>query len=322
MASSADQSPSAFIKSQTSPFVLGAPSTAHVELSLKSNATGERADSIGRPADAREVLKVLKREDEEQDFRPRHGALLKSRGLSLQSQLSQSTEEEALVQKSTLLSTAKRKYSSPSSSAASSSYSTAHSSRSSEQYNGDMYVNDNLTQQSLQSLHAVLNIPSSRSVQSTDRPGSPDSGYGNTPENAAAIKLGLLSPNSRSRSCSSEASSTADNGDRRASPGSGHWSGHESALGLVAEEEAAGGTSRHIPIEDQQQLYHHAGDDILLHMPSRTARMATHPPRRSSQPLIEERPAAATAPNGSRKRGTWRKGRLRTHTGSKGEEKG
>ena len=181
---------------------------------------------------------------------------------------------------------------------------------------------DNLTQQSLQSLHAVLNIPSSRSVQSTDRPGSPDSGYGNTPENAAAIKLGLLSPNSRSRSCSSEASSTADNGDRRASPGSGHWSGHESALGLVAEEEAAGGTSRHIPIEDQQQLYHHAGDDILLHMPSRTARMATHPPRRSSQPLIEERPAAATAPNGSRKRGTWRKGRLRTHTGSKGEEKG
>ena len=153
MASSADQSPSAFIKSQTSPFVLGAPSTAHVELSLKSNATGERADSIGRPADAREVLKVLKREDEEQDFRPRHGALLKSRGLSLQSQLSQSTEEEALVQKSTLLSTAKRKYSSPSSSAASSSYSTAHSSRSSEQYNGDMYVNG-------QSHSAILTVSS------------------------------------------------------------------------------------------------------------------------------------------------------------------
>ena len=310
--------------------MLGAPSTAHVQLSLNNNATGERADSMGRPVDAREVLEVLKREDkEEQDYRPRRGALLRSRGLSLQH--SQSTEEEALVQKSTLLSTVKRKSSSPSSSAASSSYSTAHSSRSSGQYNGDMYVNDNLSQQSLQSLHAVLNIPTSRSAQPTDRPGSPDSGYGNTPENAAAIKLGLLSPNSRSRSCSSEASSTADNGDRRASPGSGHWSGHESALGLVAEEAAAGGrdtephtnlTSHHlsdIPIEDQQQLYHNAGDDILLHMPSRTGRMATHPPRRSSQPLIEDRSAATTAPQASRKRGTWRKGRLRTHTGSRGE---
>lgn len=63
---------------------------------------------------------------------------------------------------------------------------------------------------------------------------SPDSGYGNTPDTG----LHTLSPNSRSRSVSSETSGTMEDVSmRRTSPSSGLWSGHESTLEYVMEEE-------------------------------------------------------------------------------------
>ena len=71
-------------------------------------------------------------------------------------------------------------------------------------------------------------------------PGSPDSGYGNTPD--GVIKASLISPSSRSRSSSTETTTTSSddsNSTRRTLASSGIpsslWSGHESTLELLAE---------------------------------------------------------------------------------------
>ena len=73
-------------------------------------------------------------------------------------------------------------------------------------------------------------------------PGSPDSGYGNTPE--VGFRPNLTFPSSRSRSSSSETNATSndDTTSTRRTPNSSGvpsslWSGHESTLEFVTEEE-------------------------------------------------------------------------------------
>ena len=81
---------------------------------------------------------------------------------------------------------------------------------------------------------------------SVDVASSPDSGYANTPDTG----LHMLSPNSRSRSVSSENSSTVEDAPaRRISPSSGLWSGHESTLEYVMEE----GTFREESKEEREE---------------------------------------------------------------------
>ena len=85
--------------------------------------------------------------------------------------------------------------------------------------------------------------PSLHSVQMRrEGPSSPDSGYGNTPE--SVMRTNLLSPSSRSGSSSSETTTTSsdDTGSFRRTPTSSGvpsslWSGHESTLEFVAEDE-------------------------------------------------------------------------------------
>lgn len=363
--SSTDHSTQSFTSSPLNSFLVGRPQTPSVQLSALGSTAGETAESAVRPGEAREVLENLKREDEEEQsgYRARRGALLlsDSKHSSLQPKSDQTADERRLLQKGIVFprldnSSQVMPSSSSSTFTSSSSFST---NRSKDQYNGDMYVNDNITHQSLLSLNAVLSIPTDRSHRLSDRAGSPDSGYGNTPENA--LKLGLLSPNSRSRSCSSEAScTTADSSDRRTSPGSGHWSGHESALGLVAEEESrvssdvdrsreanshkdiasAGDGTEQLPLllnsqhtshsntdpspDDRHQIYH-SEDDILLHMPSRTGRTSytlpqQYQPRPQPHPPSEQARSTTTSSSSTSKRkGTWRKNRNRTVSSGRGE---
>ena len=100
---------------------------------------------------------------------------------------------------------------------------------------------DNLAQESILSLRSVLHMPTDPSLLKLDASSSPDSGYGNTPD--IGIKLSTLSPNSRSRSSSSETTATSSDdtiSNRRTPMSSGVpsslWSGHESVLEFVAEE--------------------------------------------------------------------------------------
>lgn len=98
-----------------------------------------------------------------------------------------------------------------------------------------MYFGDTLAQESIISLNALLNIPMS-SPLSNDYSGSPDSGYGNTPD--PAIKLSTLA---RNRTSSSETTTSVDSTFTcRTNPSSGVpssiWSVNESALELVEEE--------------------------------------------------------------------------------------
>lgn len=98
-----------------------------------------------------------------------------------------------------------------------------------------MYFGDTLAQESIMSLNALLNIPMN-SPLNNDYSGSPDSGYGNTPD--PALKLSTLA---RNRTSSSETTSSVDSTfTYRTNPSSGVpssiWSVHESALELVEEE--------------------------------------------------------------------------------------
>lgn len=106
----------------------------------------------------------------------------------------------------------------------------------SERFSGSsMYFGDTLAQESIISLNALLNIPMN-SPLNNDYTGSPDSGYGNTPD--PALKLSTLA---RNRTISSETTSSVDSTfTYRTNPSSGVpssiWSVHESALELVEEE--------------------------------------------------------------------------------------
>ena len=354
MASSTDRSVS---PSQTSPFVFGGARRPSVQLSLLGSSEGNRADSTSQGEDAREVLKNLKKEDEQVQRRGKKGAF-RRRG-SLQSKYEFTVEDKALLQKGILPAQDRN-------SATSSSFMDSlqahpphlpHPPRSSsaepDKFDGEMYVNDKFAQQSLLSLNAVLNIPTTATGHMTrggECPGSPDSGYGNTPDNTA-LKLGALSPNSRSRSCSSEASTaTADSSDtagRRTSPNSGHWSGHEPALRLVAEEEGRGdsacgagggdnfqtrevsrevlaaspqprnGDARpgDIPSAEDSPQFYLPGEDILLHIPSRTPRSATTQPQHRSELKYQSSVDMGSVTQRRVGEGLrWRRGRLRTQT--------
>ena len=364
-----DRSVSPFHGSQASPFVFGGARRPSVQLSLLGSTEGDRADSTSQGEDAREVLKSLKREDEQEQKRGKRAA--HRRRASPQSKYELTVEDKTLLQKGIL--PAQERNSTASSSFSNTSQACpsppppppSTSSAEPERFDGEMYVNDKFTHQSLLSLNAVLNIPTtatSHMTRARELPGSPDSGYGNTPENTA-LKLGALSPNSRSRSCSSE-TSTADSSDtagRRISPSSGHWSGHEPALGLVAEEEGRGesmceggeggrGGGSHFPdtqgrevdsevladspqpyngdacpyhlpsAEDSPQIYL-PGEDILLHIPSRTPRSSTVPAQHRSQ--VKHQSSVEIGPVSHKRLGEgsrWRRSRLRSNSSAgKGE---
>ena len=106
---------------------------------------------------------------------------------------------------------------------------------------GGMYFNDSLTQESVLCLNNLLTLNSEDDQLQYVRPLSPDSGYSNTPENL--LKLPTYSSNPRSQSSTSETSDSNASTTNRRTTGtssgipSSLWSGHESTLELVQEED-------------------------------------------------------------------------------------
>lgn len=289
----------------STPFQFGGAPRPSTHVSTYDSIERRRGLSVGHGEVARDILMNIRRDDEEEQRRSRSTHHRQSLPQSVYELV---VDDRDLLQRGIL-------HSVQDDHQVAANMTTDHPSNAikmhSGRHHGGMYVNDGLSQQSLVSLNAVLRLPtrsgSSHHPGTSDRSGSPDSGYGRTPDNP---NLGALSPNSRSRSCSSEASTaTPDSSDasgRRHSPLSGHWSSHESALALVAEEErksdgdtvesysgalASCNESDHlhspeIPLHlsdtslpsptDTNQFYH-SDDGTLLHIPSRNSRQVLSP---------------------------------------------